>query len=167
MPLRFRADVRSKAMGGCPPAGRVLAGERKRRRFCIAGNILRSLYAGAPAASMRREVQAYLLPRRYCRTGTAAQLDDTAIAASLTVINEKITSHLEQLGFRLPPSFQPTMPAYVRRSHPSHYKNDLVTALRNKGRSLSVSVAARVRFAPLTCSLQMMILRDYCRQWMI
>ncbi|HEY0609746.1 MAG TPA: aminotransferase class V-fold PLP-dependent enzyme [Chitinophaga sp.] len=69
-----------------------------------------------------------------------------AIAASLTAMNERIASHLEQLGFRLPPAPQ-RCPHMFGAAIPAHYKGDLVTELRN--RKIFVSQrGSSVRFAP-------------------
>ncbi|WP_298732909.1 aminotransferase class V-fold PLP-dependent enzyme [uncultured Chitinophaga sp.] len=69
-----------------------------------------------------------------------------SVAASLTVINEKIASHLEMLGFQLPPAAQ-RCPHMFGAAIPAHYKGRLVTELRDRNIFVSQRGSA-VRFAP-------------------
>jgi selenocysteine lyase/cysteine desulfurase len=69
-----------------------------------------------------------------------------SIAASLAVMNEMIASHLEGLGFRLPPAAQ-RCPHMFGAAIPAHYTGDLVTALRKRKIFISQR-GSSVRFAP-------------------
>jgi selenocysteine lyase/cysteine desulfurase len=102
--------------------------------------------AGARRFDVGEKCRSTIMPGAIAALEQIGSWSVEAVAASLSAINEKITVHLERLGFGLPPAAQ-RCPHMFGATIPEGYKGNLVAELRQRKIFISQRGSA-VRFAP-------------------